>query len=368
MNTISDQIMEGMKTAMKAKDSVTLNTLRALKTALTNTAIAKGGLGTRLEEAEELAVVRKQIKQREDSAEQFRAAGRPELAEKEEAEITVLKQFMPAELTAEETAAILETVMKETGASTKKDMGQVMKLMQERTAGRVNGKELARMVSAGSSRRAGFDKLLAPLHGVRVLERSIRAFANCREITEIVVVCPEERFHAINGANLETEIPVTRVDGGAERHESVQNGLAALLYTPEFVAVHDGARPLITVEQISRCIQTAREYGASASAHPVTDTLKRADKERFTLPEQVERDGLWCMETPQVFQYPLLLDAYVEVTERNIQVTDEVTALQLIGHPTRLVHNHEPNPKITWPEDISRAEMLMELKHLRNDS
>ena len=81
MNKISDQIMEGMKTAMKAKDTVTLNTLRALKTALTNTAIAKGGLGTLLEEAEELAVVRKQIKQREDSAEQFRSAGRPELAE-----------------------------------------------------------------------------------------------------------------------------------------------------------------------------------------------------------------------------------------------------------------------------------------------
>lgn len=145
------------------------------------------------------------------------------------------------------------------------------------------------IVAAGSSRRAGFDKLLAPLHGVKVLERSIRAFASCREITEIVVVCPEERFHAINGADLETEIPVTRVDGGAERHESVQNGLAALLYTPEFVAVHDGARPLITAEQISRCIQTAREYGAAASAHPVTDTLKRADKERFTIPEQVER-------------------------------------------------------------------------------
>mgnify|MGYP003234927585 CR=1 FL=1 len=126
MSKISDQIMEGMKTAMRAKDSVTLNTLRALKTALTNTAIAKGGLGTQLEEAEELAVVRKQIKQREDSTE----------------------QFMPAELTAEETEAMLEAVLKETGASTKKDMGQVMKLMQERTAGRVNGKELARMVSA----------------------------------------------------------------------------------------------------------------------------------------------------------------------------------------------------------------------------
>ncbi len=173
------------------------------------------------------------------------------------------------------------------------------------------------IVAAGSSRRAGFDKLLAPLHGVKVLERSIRAFANCREITEIVVVCPEERFRAVDAADLETEIPVTRVDGGAERHESVQNGLAALLYTPELVAVHDGARPLITVEQISRCIQTARECGAAASAHPVTDTLKRADEERFTLPEQVDRDGLWCMETPQVFQYPLLLDAYVEVIPKS---------------------------------------------------
>ena len=165
---------------------------------------------------------------------------------------------------------------------------------------------------------------------------------------------------------METEVPVTRVDGGNERHESVRNGLAALLYTPRLVAVHDGARPLITVDQISRCIQTAGECGAAASAHPVTDTLKRADEERFTLPEQVDREGLWCMETPQVFQHQLLLDAYAAVMERNMNVTDEVTALQLIGHPTRLVHNHAPNPKITWPEDISYAEMLLELKHLRN--
>ena len=148
MSKISDQIMDGMKTAMKAKDSVTLNTLRALKTAMTNAAIAKGGLGTELDEAEELAAVRKQIKQREDSAQQFRSAGRHELADKEEAEITVLKQFMPAELGREEVEAILETAMQETGASGNKDMGRVMKLMQERTAGRFNGKELAQMVSA----------------------------------------------------------------------------------------------------------------------------------------------------------------------------------------------------------------------------
>ncbi len=140
--------MEGMKTAMKAKDTVTLNTLRSLKTAMTNAAIAKGGLGTQLDEAEELAVVRKQIKQREDSVEQFRSAGREELAEKEEAERAVLQKFMPAELSEAEVSAILDAVIAETGAATKKDMGKVMKLMQERTAGRANGKTLAQLVSA----------------------------------------------------------------------------------------------------------------------------------------------------------------------------------------------------------------------------
>ncbi len=140
--------MEGMKTAMKAKDTVTLNTLRSLKTAMTNAAIAKGGLSTQLDEAEELAVVRKQIKQREDSVEQFRSAGREELAEKEEAERAVLQKFMPAELSEAEVSAILDAVIAETGAATKKDMGKVMKLMQERTAGRANGKTLAQLVSA----------------------------------------------------------------------------------------------------------------------------------------------------------------------------------------------------------------------------
>ncbi len=140
--------MEGMKAAMKAKDAVTLNTLRSLKTAMTNAAIAKGGLGTQLDEAEELAVVRKQIKQREDSVEQFRSAGRNELAEKEEAERAVLQKFMPAELSEAEVVAILDAVIAETGASSKKDMGKVMKLMQERTAGRANGKTLAQLVSA----------------------------------------------------------------------------------------------------------------------------------------------------------------------------------------------------------------------------
>lgn len=137
-----------MKEAMKAKDSVTLNTVRALKSAMTNASIEKGNLHAVLDESEEMAVIRKQIKQREDSVDQYRKANRPDLLEKEEAEIKVLEQFLPAPLSEAEAAAILDAVIAETGASSKKEMGQVMKLMQERTAGRVNGKLLAAMVGA----------------------------------------------------------------------------------------------------------------------------------------------------------------------------------------------------------------------------
>ncbi len=222
------------------------------------------------------------------------------------------------------------------------------------------------IVAAGSSRRAGFDKLLASLSGQRVLERSIRAFAACPQVGQIVVVCPPERFAQLDLSALNGALSITRVDGGSERHESVLNGLNALSPLPDAVAVHDGARPLIDAGQIELCIREALACGAAASAHPVTDTLKRADGAQFTLPEVVEREGLWCMETPQVFTYPLLMQAYEIVTQSHKTVTDEVSALQLIGHPVKLIHNHTPNPKITWQEDLAYAEILLKLNESRS--
>ncbi len=147
MSTITTQVMDDIKTAMKAKDQVSLLALRGLKTALTNAAIEKGSLSTVLEEAEAIAVIRKQIKQREDAADQYKKASRPELAEKEEAEIAVLAKYLPAPLSSEEVASILDSVIAELGATSRKDMGNVMKVMQERTQGRANGKELAQLVS-----------------------------------------------------------------------------------------------------------------------------------------------------------------------------------------------------------------------------
>ncbi|MBB5350609.1 hypothetical protein HNR46_000837 [Haloferula luteola] len=147
MSNFAAQIQEDLKAAMKAKDANRLTVIRALKTALTNASIEKGGLGTELTETESMAVVRKQLKQREDSASQFDAAGRPELAEKERAEIEVLQAYLPAALSTEEVVALVDAAISETGATTKADMGKVMKLVQERAAGRADGKTISQEVA-----------------------------------------------------------------------------------------------------------------------------------------------------------------------------------------------------------------------------
>lgn len=202
----------------------------------------------------------------------------------------------------------------------------------------------------------GFDKLLAPLVGQPVLEHSIRAFTRCEAITQIIVVCPKDRFEALN---LDFPHPdMHRVDGGADRHDSVAAGLALLADGTDYVAVHDGARPLISSEQIMRVLLSAKQHNGAASARPVTETVKRANAEG-QVTESVSRDNLWLMETPQIFKANLLMEAYRVVQRHGERVTDEVSAMELIGHHTHLVSNPTPNPKITYPEDIEQAEAFL---------
>lgn len=146
MSDTSTTISEDIKTAMRAKDSTALNALRALKSALTNAAIEKGGLGTNLEDSEAMAVIRKQIKQRQDSIEQFEKAERAELAANEKAEIEILSKYLPAALSEEEMTAIVDQAVTETGASSKADMGKAMKRAQELAEGRADGKFLSSAV------------------------------------------------------------------------------------------------------------------------------------------------------------------------------------------------------------------------------
>lgn len=210
------------------------------------------------------------------------------------------------------------------------------------------------LVAAGSSRRMGFDKLAAPLGGVPVLRRTLETFMQAQSISEIIVVCPESRWPLLDGYFIK---PVRRVDGGATRQDSVMAGLTALSLESTWVAVHDGARPLVSPEDIDRCVAAAVENRAAALARRVTETLKRSDSVGFST-EGVSRDHLWFMETPQVFEIPILADAYTQVAARGLTVTDEVSVLEAVGLRVKLVESSRTNLKITTPADLALAETL----------
>lgn len=146
MNSITDTISSDMKSAMRERNKETLNTLRSLKTAITNASIQKSGAGTVLEDGEVISIIRKQIKQRQDSIEQFEKADRQALADNEKAEIAILENYLPAAMSEDEIISAVESAISDLGAESKKEMGQVMKLLQEKTGGRADGKKLSQEV------------------------------------------------------------------------------------------------------------------------------------------------------------------------------------------------------------------------------
>ena len=200
----------------------------------------------------------------------------------------------------------------------------------------------------------GADKLLLPLAGEPLLQRTLRAFESCADIVEIILIAPAERAAEVTLPGNCRVLP-----GGAQRQDSVWAGLEAA--TSSWVAVHDGARPLISPEMIRQTIATAVQTGAAALAKPVVETLKRANDTGVVLPgtSDIDRTQLWSMETPQVFSRQLLREAYELVRAGNHLVTDEVSAVQLLGRSVQLVSSPSPNLKITYPSDLALAEQLI---------
>jgi 2-C-methyl-D-erythritol 4-phosphate cytidylyltransferase len=216
------------------------------------------------------------------------------------------------------------------------------------------------IVAAGSSQRMGFDKLLSSIGDKPVVAHSIERFERCECIDQVMVVVRSDRrveFQKIVddfGFNKVKQL----VDGGSERHLSVWNGISQLPEECEIVAVHDAARPLVTSELISRSVAMARECGAVSLAAPIVETIKRVDHEQNVC-GSVDRSGLWAMQTPQVFRFDWLRDAYKRIVDSGRSVTDEVSALQEAGHPVRLLQNTDWNIKITFPRDLELADKMI---------
>lgn len=203
----------------------------------------------------------------------------------------------------------------------------------------------------------GFDKLAGLLGGASVLRRTLDALLAADSISEVIIVCPPERWKLLGDPDFKK--PVTRVDGGDSRQESVAAGLAAVSEHAGLVAVHDGARPLVSPQDIDRCVTAAREHRAAALARRVTETLKRSDLENFST-TSLSREQLWFMETPQVFEVGLLKEAYAVITAQHQVVTDEVSAMAAIEIPVKFVESTSPNLKITIPTDLALASALIQ--------
>jgi len=218
------------------------------------------------------------------------------------------------------------------------------------------------IVAAGSSRRMGLDKLTSLLRGKPVVAHSLDRFEKCDLIDEVtLVIRPDRRLEFEQIVRTFGFKKINKiVDGGEERHHSVWNGITHLSESSEIVAVHDAARPLVSPALIRQAVVLAREVGAISLAAPIVETLKRVDA-AGSVTDNVDRTGLWGMQTPQVFRTQWLAHAYRRIIESGRTVTDEVSALQEAGYPVQLLQNPDWNIKITFPQDLDFAEKLINL-------
>jgi 2-C-methyl-D-erythritol 4-phosphate cytidylyltransferase len=215
------------------------------------------------------------------------------------------------------------------------------------------------IVAAGSSERMGFDKLFALVSGKPVIAHTIAAFERTSCVDEIILVGRADSLGELRKIIGQPTRVKEIIAGGAERSDSVRAGLDHVNPKSDFIAVHDAARPMVTPEKITRVLEVCRTSGgAAALAEPINDTLKRADAD-FAVRESVDRDGVYAMQTPQVFARDLLEEAYRLLAKKNISVTDEVSAVELLGRKVVLVPNHDFNFKITYPRDLPMAEFVL---------
>lgn len=218
------------------------------------------------------------------------------------------------------------------------------------------------IVAAGKGTRMGadVDKLFLEVAGRPVIAHTWQRFNDAPNIDEIILVVRDGMQSAF--AALAQQFKLTKphrfVIGGTERQDSVWNGLAALAPSTTLVAIQDGARPCTTLQLITATLDAARETGAAVAAQLVTDTIKETSDGNL-ISKNMDRSRLRAVQTPQTFRVDVIRRALVEVRARNLRITDDTAACELIGQPVRLVTSATPNPKVTTPADLPYVELLL---------
>ena len=215
------------------------------------------------------------------------------------------------------------------------------------------------IVAAGNATRMdGVDKVMAQLGGESMIIRTVRAFQNCDVISEIVIVTRQDLIETIMESCSQFTKVRAVVAGGNTRQESVKRGIYALSKSAKLIAVHDGARPLVTCEVIDRVVRAANTYNAAIPAIPVKDTIKTVQGE--LVKSTPERDKLRAVQTPQVFDRDLLFAALRKAEVDFEMITDDSSAVERLKMSVKVVVGDERNLKVTTPIDLKIAELLLE--------
>ncbi len=215
------------------------------------------------------------------------------------------------------------------------------------------------IVAAGNSKRMGTDKIFAELCDIPVIVHTIRRFEFSDLIDEIIVVSRPEKI--IELKNLCKAFELTKVKkivkGGNTRTESVMHGVMEAAKQSEFIAVHDGARPLITTDLINLTVKAAIEYGAAAPGVVPKESVKLTN-DGFC-EQNIDREHLVLIQTPQIFDAALIKGALIKVLAEGINCTDECSAVEHIGFKVKLCSGEYENIKLTTPEDMAIANSII---------
>src|SRR5829696_230060 len=221
---------------------------------------------------------------------------------------------------------------------------------------------IAIIAAAGAGTRMASDrpKQFLLLAGTPVIFHTLKVFEQCDSIDEVIVVLPAEEsagFLSLAG-KLGVRKVARVVPGGVTRADSVKRGLMAIRSaTARIVAVHDGVRPFVTVEEIDATVMAAQQHGAAILVAPVTDTIKQVRDQRVV--ETLDRSGLCRALTPQCFRYELLRQAYQQADVNDPSLTDESALVERLGMHVSVVEGSSRNIKITTAEDLAIAEAIL---------
>lgn len=221
-------------------------------------------------------------------------------------------------------------------------------------------KTSAVIVCAGNSTRmGGVNKILLPLGERKVIGVTMQAFQNCKSVSEIIIVAREDDIPAIQA---EAEAAgITKLaactTGGSTRQQSVINGIRKISKESELVAVHDGARPLVKPEHIEKVIRDASVFGGATLGVPVKDTIKTVDGGLII--DTPPRSSLYITQTPQIFKRSLYFEGIDFALEHGLDFTDDCQLVEAIGGKVAMTIGDYTNIKITTPEDIAIAEVLL---------